>query len=163
MLKIWKSTWKGTDDRDLRPKRDSEQDDMVGEHGGASPLIVGAATPPLDAILPSALPDGAKCTRKHIEIEDILNDEPRKKLRPNGSPVSGSLGLGNHLPEINDTDKVESLFPLSISVFREQVLEHAKRENSELYFSSYSFLLIFLFSDRCPTSVKKCKLEPLHC
>ena len=140
MLKIWKRTWQGTDDRDLCPKRDSEQDDMAGEPSSASPLVAGAATPPLDAILPSVLPDGAKRTRTN---NDIVDDQPRKKLRRNGSLVSGSLGLGNHLPEINDTDKAESLFPRSISEFREQVLEHAKRKNSGLYFSSYSFLLIF--------------------
>jgi endoribonuclease Dicer len=130
MLKIWKRTWNPDDPR---PMRDSDQEDISGGPSSiASFVVAGAATPPSDAILPSVLPLGSsrgKRTRTSKELEDLVDDQPHKKSRQHRQPASSSLG--NHLPEINDVGKLESLIPRSISAFREQVLEQAKRENSE--------------------------------
>jgi endoribonuclease Dicer len=120
--------------------RGGDQEDILGGPGSsASSVVAGAATPPSNAILPSVLPLGnfrAKRTRK---LEDLTDDQPHKKPRRDRQSVSGSLG--NYLPEINNVDKIESLIPPSISVFTEQVLEQAKRENSEL-----GFFLLFLLT-----------------
>lgn len=116
MLKIWKRTWKGPDDP--RPMRDNDEADILG-----GPSSSASSALPLEN-------SGIKRSRTSGQLEDLINDQPHKKPRRHQQPASGSLG--NHLPEINDADEVESLLPRSISAFREQVLEQAKHENSEL-------------------------------
>lgn len=93
---------KGSDDR-------SDQ-----EHSSSSSLV--AAAPRV------------KRTRTSTVLEDLVDDPPHKKPKRDRQLVSDSLG--SHLPEINETDKLESLVPHSISAFADQVLEQAKRQNS---------------------------------
>ena len=137
MLKIWKRTWKTSDDP--RRVRNNDQEGILGGlSNSASSAVPGVATPLSDAILGSVSDSRVKRTRTSKDLEDLVDDQPHKKPRRDRQPVSGSLG--SYLPEINDVETIESLIPRSISVFREQVMEQAKRENSELC----TFLLCLL-------------------
>lgn len=129
MLKIWKRSWKASDDP--RRVRDNDQEGILG--GLSSISSSSAVTPSSDANLASISPLGdsrVKRTRTSKDQQDLVDDQPHKKSRRDEHPVSDSLG--NHLPEIGDVEKTESSVPPSISVFREQVMEQAKRENSDL-------------------------------
>jgi endoribonuclease Dicer len=141
MLKIWKRTWNPDDPL---PMQDSHQEPILGgPSSSASSVVAGAATPPSDAILSSVLPLGnsrVKRTRTSKELEDLPDNQPRKKSRLHRQPVSGSLG--NHLPEI-DVEKLESL--ISRPSPSEQILEQAKHENSKISFYCSSYVLLTLY------------------
>src|SRR5882757_3290559 len=97
MLKVWKRTWRSSDDP--CSTRDSDQENISGgpSSNSTSSLDVTTAAPPTDVILPSVLPLGLK-----REPEDFLDNQPHKKPRRDRQP--GSNWLGQYLPEIINND-----------------------------------------------------------
>jgi hypothetical protein len=134
MLKIWKRTWKQTDPSNKPPGGpDSGKEGTLDglRSDASSSLDAVEATPPSDFDLHPVLPPGgsnSKRPRKDVDQEPSPSNPPSKKARPSGRTNHDSIG--NHLPEINEAD-IGQFAPRSLAVFRDQVMEHAQRENSK--------------------------------
>jgi hypothetical protein len=139
MLKIWKQAWKKEDSsRKSQSGEDSDQEGQLGgTSGGRPPLDVTATFPPNsgDSLLVS-VDSHDRSEKKRLRTaagEDSVpndsTDPPTKKSR-----IETRDSLKDHLPEILESDEPISTPPFAS--FEAQILDQAKRENSEVHSNS---------------------------
>lgn len=136
MLKIWKQAWKKEDSsRKPQSGEDSDQEGQLGGTSSGRPSVDdSAAVPPnsgdsLLVVVESHDKPGKKRLRTGPGEDSVSTDSAdpaAKKLR-----TETRDSLKDHLPEIIESD-VPTSTCLTFASFEEQILDQAKRENSEV-------------------------------
>jgi hypothetical protein len=137
MLKIWKQAWKR--EGSARKPQSGHDSDPDGQLSGTSDrqrtsVDATAAVPPTtgESVLVPVEPHGPS-PQKRPWIGDAVADSPdhlSKKSKAEQSPPRDTLG--NHLPEMaEDEDSNSRRSRMYAEIFEEEILEHAKRENSQ--------------------------------
>jgi hypothetical protein len=126
MLKIWKQTWKKEDE-----SRRSQSGKDIDHDEGTSDVALAPASSSGDSV---SVPHDAqdKSGKKRIRNVELQTpdstDPPLKKSKVERAEIRDSLR--DYLPEVLETDDTVAS-PLLASSIEDQILEQAKRENSE--------------------------------
>ena len=139
-----------------------------GERKSESPAVVPSLpesntveqphhTPPPDRDPPSPrspLKSGSKRSREDFDVDPRL---PATERPLKAAKTSTFDSIRNHLPEIIDINsRDDAVVPLSLSALKEQIFEHAKKQNSEIFFPLETFCVIDIDNEsNCSASVNE--------